>query len=209
MFLALLINCVNDESQSIFLDRELKKDSISNIIIEEPLENGLILEKSYNKVVENPSIVEYKIEFFEYFPDSFDVYKNMYDYKRPLYKRAYYHLKIIKECKLLIDSNIFYKKIIGLSLNGTYQVEGAGSLQHLLSESYKDSPLIFSEILFDDYSNDQIHSFFNFYFDAIHPRLMWADGLPDYFYSIKKRFPEIHEIALYELNKSYQEEMDH
>lgn len=132
------------------------------------------LKAQYSKA-KSENNFESKEYFFEVFPSTFSLFKKIYGYTdkkefkpHELYSVYHSHLKFFCGLKNIIAKKSYYKKLIGLGINGKWQADAVNSLQHCLKESVQENlPLTISVL--ENYSNEDIKSFWYFLFDGPHP----------------------------------------
>lgn len=138
-------------------------------------EKAEILKGLYSKAV-SESGTEYQKQFFEAFPSSFSLFNKIYGFEDDtdgfnpniLYDVHLSHLNLFCSLKKSVNKKAFYKKIIILGINGHWQADAVGFLQHCTRETIKEDLPLTIEIL-ENYSNEDIKSFWYFLFDGPHP----------------------------------------
>lgn len=149
------------------------------------------LKQTYLLATQVNATTESKIKFFDLFPTNFSTFKELYEFKQPLYDVGHKHVRLIRQIDSLIDEVKYYEKIIGVCIGGTYKVSGSGSLQLMCSEKFEGNPEKFCKHLSSSFLYQEILGFFDFYFSSIHPEVKWQDGFPLYIENMKNEYPEI------------------
>lgn len=115
--------------------------------------------------------------FFILFPDSFSLFINLYGYNEisidstsygQLYDCSYPHVELFFKSKEIIESDIFIKKTINISLNGFWESDAVAIFKkHLIDLLISNKKLFYS--ILNEYNVKDIKSFWKFYFDEPHP----------------------------------------
>jgi hypothetical protein len=122
----------------------------------------------------NNDTIKYKIKFFEIFPETFQLYTEIYGYKNVktceeeadnLYNESHDHLKLFCELRSIINKDDYYKKIIKLCINGYWDADAINDLQHCLYKCInEDLPLTIKTL--KSFTDKEIESFWYFVFDG-------------------------------------------
>jgi hypothetical protein len=153
----------------------------------------------------------YRQKFFENFPATFIEFKSLYGYQLikdefipyDLYNEGYDHIKLFNELQDIIAPNIYFTKIIDVSLAGYWQSDGVAYLHKLLIDKFKINLCCFLTIL-KSYSDNEIYSFWYFYFDGPHP----VEEIPDHLQTIKDFDGRVYSLmcnALEEVKESWKD----
>src|ERR1700744_6417290 len=117
----------------------------------------------------NKDSVIYQKKFFSLFPSNFDELKKLYGYDDktdkdyPLHAVAFDHINYFFSLKC-IDSNVFVKKAISISVNAIPQVDGINSIRSGLQDLVHQHPKLFLTNLIQLAPKDAL-SVWRFYFD--------------------------------------------
>ncbi|MDR1846711.1 MAG: hypothetical protein LBR17_01155 [Bacteroidales bacterium] len=128
--------------------------------------------------IDNPT---YKEKFFDYFPNDFNTFINVYGYKEiindkkehdvlfsPLYDFSFSHIDFFYSLDKLIDTLKFCKKIISVSLNGFWESDGVSIFQKFFQTKLFNNIDINLYIL-NTLSAKECLSVYYFLFDGPHP----------------------------------------
>lgn len=118
-----------------------------------------------------------KVQFFEVFPDSFELFEQIYGYRPPidtlntlyyentLYFESYNHLKLFCELRNVINKEDYYKKIIKLGIGGYWDADAINYLQHCIYKCINENlPLTIKTL--KSFTDDEIESFWYFIYDG-------------------------------------------
>ncbi len=150
----------------------------------------------------NDSLSE--VLFFKMFPDNFENFKKLYGYDdthnenefkgSPLYS-SYNHIH--NYVPLNISEKDYLKKIISIGVNGHWQSDNVGVVQHSLQKFYRsDSQLFFS--LLNKKNKLEIASFWVFFFDGPHP-----ENKQELYNKVLNNLKEVDESMIPIVKKSY------
>lgn len=153
---------------------------------------------------------QYEVEFFEAFPDDFEIFVDLYGYKEVdnklqlsiLYDDSFHHIfQLFNNLKNVSDVD-YLNKLIKLSYKGYWQSDGVAILQDGLNKKVESNIHLVAELL-SKHKNDEVKSFWYFYFDGPHP----PDKLPKELEKIKeidKRVYTLMEEALKEVQQEWE-----
>jgi hypothetical protein len=165
------------------------------------------LQKYYAKAVQGPDTVKYQKLFFEEFPANFRGLERLYGYQDTaciLYEKADEHIYTLFNHLVCVPPKAYYEKIIDLAIGGKWDADGISEFQHGLHEHFIKDPA-FAFGLLQRKSDNDIESFWVFYFDGPHP----PDKAPDELDGMKTSFPRVHKImqtALKKVQKAWENE---
>ena len=115
--------------------------------------------------------------FFMLFPEHFSLLIDLYGYKEicidstsygPLYNYSYSHIELLYKSEEIVGSNLFIRKIIDISLNGYWQSDAVAIFKEYLFDLLLSNKKLFCSKL-NEYNEQDIESFWKFYFDEPHP----------------------------------------
>lgn len=134
-----------------------------------------LLELYYSNAVIScgDSSTYWKKLFFDEFPDSFSELKQIYGYEDTdslvlgyLYYDSYKHIgQLLKTLDNIIDEDIYFTKLIKVSINGYWQSDGISIFQHILEEKVTEKLELSCSVL-SNFSEEEIVSFWYFFFDG-------------------------------------------
>lgn len=112
-----------------------------------------------------------ELEFFNYFPNTFEKFNNLYGFSEdkgemPLYN--YYHIEEYDKLRKIVSDQDYYYKLISLGINGKWEADNISSLQDVIIKNFFNNPSIFLIELKQFKNTDQV-LFWNFYFDTPEP----------------------------------------
>lgn len=145
-------------------------DSVNQLI-----QQADTLKKYYKLLTENPSDEQYRMLFFEAFPNDFEtlyaIYGNKYLEESidglPV-ENFFEHIERFYSLSHYIDQETFYQKIINVSFGGNWEADGINVFRHNLKEKVLAKPQLTFDIL-QVKKDSVIISFFFFFFDGPHP----------------------------------------
>lgn len=151
---------------------------------------------------------EYKIQFFYELPSNFVDFNMLYGYKDTgdsiIFGLVYYdavdHFKLLDELYFVLDEQVYFEKLISISLHGIWHADAVNYLKYRLNIKLPNKLLLFLNIL-SKYSNEEIKSFWYFYFDGPHP----AEHLPQELEGIKELDERIYILMKSALKEVQQE----
>ncbi|MDN5355826.1 MAG: hypothetical protein PWQ43_768 [Rikenellaceae bacterium] len=150
-----------------FNNTNKKVDTLKIKNISKKLRESYILP---SEVYEVYGIYEKK-QFFEGFPDSFELFEQIYGYRPPidtlytLYFESYNHLNLFCELRNVINKEDYYKKIIKLGIGGYWDADAINYLQHCIDICINENlPLTIKTL--KSFTDDEIESFWYFIFDG-------------------------------------------
>ena len=150
------------------------------------------LSKAYDNYIKFPDIRMSEKIFFDLFPNTFCELDSIYGFNKkpgPLYFNSADHIVgLFFELKS-INEEEYLQKLINISINGHWDADAINYFQTGM-RNHVMSNLQLTFILLAQYSDDQIESFFYFFFDGIHPR--WKE-IPDFFTEYKNEYPNIYQ----------------
>lgn len=133
-------------------------------------EKAKVLRNLYSKAeIDN----QYQKQFFEAFPASFSLFCQLYGYDEKgklniLYEESLPHIRLFCGLDDIVDKEKYYKKLISLGINGHWQADAVNYLQHWTLKKVKENlPLTIATL--ENYSDEEIKSFWYFLFDGHHP----------------------------------------
>lgn len=125
------------------------------------------------------SLEEYHQLFFQFFPNSFALLDSLYGYEEEtgpslLYNEAMSH--IIETFFKLDNVSVedFAQRTIEISLKGSWEADAINYFQYGLRNNTKSNIELYCKLL-SKYSDDDIYSFWYFYFDGPHPENVKPD----------------------------------
>ncbi|SDT26419.1 hypothetical protein SAMN05216490_2895 [Mucilaginibacter mallensis] len=122
----------------------------------------------------------YKQQFFDEFPNTFKGLNDLYGYENSkpaiLYFESAAHILELFNNLQNINDTLYYKKIISIAINGHWDADAVNYFQHGLRNRTEFKPELIVYIL-KSLPEEQIKSFWYFYFDGVHPKKEIADSL--------------------------------
>jgi hypothetical protein len=120
--------------------------------------------------------VKFRKLFFENFPSNYNDFQHVYGYengkKGELYDVGFKHIHELFNQLECINDTVYYKKLVDISLNGSWDADAVSYFQRGVWSRVFKNPQLATHIL-SLYSEEEIKSFFLFFFDGIHP--MWKE----------------------------------
>lgn len=146
------------------------------------------------------------IELFKLFPDNFDkleaaLNSSSVSDSYPLLIKSFF------KSKKFIEDRDFVEKVVKVSIGGKYIPDGVEMFQHYLMISFEKNSGEYYKVL-QKLPDDEIKSFFHFYFDAIHPEIKWTK-FPTYLEKLANTNSRIYLIALSEYEEEKSESDTH
>jgi hypothetical protein len=146
-----------------------------NLTLEKRVE---LLRESYQKYVatKTSDTIIYQEQFFNAFPDNYMDFEAIYGYdevsdvESPLHKNLIFvgHIDTLFNNLRIIDKNLYYNKLINLSVEAKWDADNGTFLQKGLRQHvYADLSLTTS--ILSKYNDEDIKSFWYFFFDEPHP----------------------------------------
>ncbi|MDP9046624.1 MAG: hypothetical protein M3N14_00710 [Bacteroidota bacterium] len=118
----------------------------------------------------------YQKQFFDEFPKTFRELNELYGYDWDKHKGAsilYYeagkHIRELFNDLDNINDTLYYKKIIGIAIDGHWDADAVNFFQYGLRNRTEAKPELITFIL-KTMPENQIRSFWYFYFDGAHPK---------------------------------------
>jgi len=155
-----------------------------DIILHDSMQKAEKLRTLYEKsfYINADSSYYYKQRFFEAFPSSFSEFVSLYGYHidkgkyllSVLYYDAKSHIDLLSELDTIIPQNFYFTKLIDISISGYWQADGVGYFKKLLIEKIDTKLCCFLWTL-KKFTDDEIRSFWVFYFDNPNP----LEEIPD------------------------------
>lgn len=138
--------------------------------------------KSLYSIITKSKMTDIKKEyvlFFQTFPSDFDCFIDIYGFRMdgndyssmqlsPLYDESFEHIELFFKTKDYIKKENFISKLIDVSLYGYWDADAISIFKMNLFDFLENNLKSFYEIL-SKYNNNQIKSFWTFYFDEPHP----------------------------------------
>ena len=115
---------------------------------------------------------EYQLSFFQSFPSDFNTFYKIYGYHEntKYHKVNFNHslFTLLPQLKEITPKREYYVKMINVGINGTWEADEVGILQHHLQEIVPESINLSVDIL-SSKGEDKIKSFWYFLYDGPHP----------------------------------------
>jgi hypothetical protein len=178
-------------------------------------EKATQLKKAYQKLSSSPYTIKYQQEYFDAFPNSFELFNHLFGYtdKEPLGEpNNDFNSPLKNEAELFvpifftlngIERTKYCNRIIDVSINARWYADGVNYFQHGMQEKVKTDLSLFLELL-SKRSEKEAKNFWYFYFDSPHP----IKEMPEELQKVKeidsKMFPLI-ELALKEVQQAWKE----
>ncbi len=173
LIFALLTNCgqskMSNNAPASFISVSLPERADTLIQLSQK-----ILHAKDAKLKEN-----YQKLFFQFFPNSFALIDSLYGYDEKtgpslLYNEGVNH--IIKTFFKLdnISAVVFANRVIEISIDGTWEADAINYFQFGLRNNTRADTELYCRLL-SGYSDDEIYSFWHFYFDGPHPENVKSD----------------------------------
>ena len=207
LFSCLLASCSANSLQSI--DKKAN-EQVNQLVVNQMADQ---LKKEYKKLSSNPNVVEFQEDYFNAFPNSFQIFNSLFGYSdkdpfgnetfvSPLYKESEGYIDVFFKLNK-IEKTRYFNRIIDISINGRWYADGVSYFKHRMEEKINEDINLFSKLLIirDDM---EIQKFWYFYFDGPHP----IKTLPDELQKVKEingRLFLIMELALKEVQQNWKE----
>lgn len=158
------------------------------------------LEQFYKLINTYPDNASYLDSFFIHFPESFEEFCSLYSFRNKLVSNYPKHLKLFDSLSIHVEETKYAKKLIGLGLNGIWNADAIGSLQRIINRKFKLNPDLYYKTLINNFTDQEIESFFYFYFDSMYPSNEW-EGFPDFMKNYSVRYPRTVDISMVSFKK--------
>ncbi len=180
--LTLIMSCVENkkEMQNDYNNaNEIinKNDVDMKLSKEMQVERLKYINNQYRIALDKELQIQLLDSFFMLFPEHFSLLIDLYGYKEicidstsygPLYNYSYSHIELLYKSEEIVGSNLFIRKIINISLNGYWQSDAVAIFKEYLFDLLLSNKKLFCSIL-NEYNEQNIESFWEFYFDEPHP----------------------------------------
>lgn len=126
------------------------------------------LSEYYTKSFQNKDSLNFRILFFNEFPNSFVELDCIYgDIESPLYELSYNHINGLLSVIDNVNDTILLKKIIKTSIGGFWDADGINFFQIFVRKKALQNPDLLCYVL-SQMSNAEIRGFFYFLFDNMY-----------------------------------------
>lgn len=126
----------------------------------------------YNKAINGG--IDQKKRFYLAFPETFKEFHELYGYDGEdyyfLYEQSHRHINLFCELDTIIPKEVYYDKLVSLSIGGNWQADAVNHLQHCLHNKIKESSQYIVSTL-SNRSDKEIIDFWEFIFAGSHMSL--------------------------------------
>ena len=165
------------------------------------------LREYYSKSIKGSEATKYQRLFFYEFPSRFSQLDSLYGttdtHTGLLSEFAVEHIVDLFNKITCVPENTYYNKIIALAINGHWEADGINYFLHGLRERAIQNPTLTFKLL-ESKSDEEINSFWYFYFDGPHPE----ENIPKEFDIMKITTPKIYAL-LESSHKEVLKKVDH